>query len=275
MQCPRCAGTGQCPDCQGLGSQECPACGGAGSRQTPRGIEYRCKSCAGEGKIACPPRCSSCEGTGQITEELQKKVRDTYTVRFANFSPSSGVTRVLLGLNVFVFALCWLRPELGFDLMLQGNTLRLGHYWQFLTSSFMHASVLHLLLNMGFLWSYGPILEGVLGRARYLGLYLGAGILSALVSFAGHSLQRDELWASVGASGSLFAINGAFLALYWRWRLLPWEPVRSLSTWAAIILLGGVAAEMSGFPFVDNWAHGGGLLAGFLIAAALPRPRGS
>jgi membrane associated rhomboid family serine protease len=134
--------------------------------------------------------------------------------------------------------------------------------------------MLHLLMNMGFLWSYGPILEGVLGRARYLALYLGSGVLAALTSFAGHSYLYGQHWASVGASGSLFALNGAFLALYWRWRLLPWEPVRSLSTWAGIILLVGIAAEMQGYGLVDNWAHAGGLLAGFVIAAVLPRPRG-
>jgi rhomboid protease GluP len=274
LQCPRCAGSGQCPDCLGQGSQECPACAGQGTRQTPRGVRYACKSCSGEGKIPCPPHCSSCEGSGQITEELQQKVRDTYTVRFSNFSPASGVTRLLIVLNVLFYMASQWRPELRDLLMLRGDALARGHYWEFLSYSFLHAGLLHLLLNMGFLWSYGPVLEGVLGRARYLLLYLGSAVLSAVVSFVGHSAMYGQHWASVGASGSLFALNGAFLALYWRWRLLPWEPVRSLSMWAAVFLLGGIAAELSGLRLVDNWAHAGGLLAGFLIAAGLPRPRG-
>lgn len=224
--------------------------------------------------MPCPPRCSSCEGSGQITEELQKKVRDTYTVRFANFSPSSQVTRGLLVANIALFALGQAVPQVGELMVLHGNVLQSGRYWEFLTYSFQHASLLHLLLNMGFLWNYGPILEGILGRGRFLGLYLGSGILGGLFSWAGHTLAYGPAWASVGASGSLFALDGAFLALYWRWRLLPWEPVRSLTTWAAIILTGGIAAELSGFGWLDNWAHGGGLAAGFLIAAALPRPRG-
>jgi rhomboid protease GluP len=224
--------------------------------------------------MACPLRCSSCEGSGQITEELQKKVRDTYTVRFANFSPSSQVTRALVGLNIVFFAAGIAFPQLGEALALNGDVMQSGRYWQFLTYVFQHGGVFHLVMNLGFLWNYGPVLEGILGRVRYLGLYLSAGVLAGVVSWAGHSLLNGVYWGTVGSSGSLFAIDGAFLALYWRWRLLPWEAVRSLSTWAGIILLGGIAAEMQGYLLLDNWAHAGGLLAGFVIAAALPRPQG-
>ena len=224
--------------------------------------------------MACPPRCSSCEGSGQITEELQKKVRDTYTVRFSNFSPTSQVTRVLLGISVVLFLVGEASPDAHRATVLNGNVFASGHYWEFVTFLFQHFGILHLAMNMGFLWTYGPVLEGLLGPARYLGLYLGGGVLAGLVSWAGNSYLHGANWSVTGASAALFALDGAFLALYWRWRLIPWEAVRSLTTWAAVILLLGIAGEMSGFGYVDNWSHGGGFVAGFLIAVALPRPRG-
>lgn len=274
MHCPRCAGTGQCPDCQGQGTQECPVCAGSGSRQTSRGVSYQCKSCAGQGKIACPPSCSSCEGTGQITEELQKKVRDRYTPRFANFSPTSQVTRVLLAINLVMFVAGEASARFHAQTSLQGDLFQQGHYWQLVTFLFQHIGLIHLACNMGFLWNYGPILEGLLGGPRYLLLYLGGGIAAGIVSWFGNTQLHGSYWSVAGASASLFALDGAFLAIYWRWRLLPVEAVRSLTTWAAIILLLGIAGEMSGYGYVDNWSHGGGFLAGFTIAALLRRPRG-
>jgi rhomboid protease GluP len=274
LHCPRCAGTGTCPDCKGEGFQECPACSGEGTRQTSRGQSYNCRSCAGQGTVACPRECSSCEGTGEITEELQKKVRDTYTVRFQNFTPGVEMTTALVAVNAVMFVLGQIWPQFHSETILHGDVLLSGHYWQFLSSSFQHAGLLHILLNMGFLWSYGPLMEGLLGRMRYLGLYLGCGLSAALISWAGHNYLDGISWASTGASGALFGFDGAFLAFYWRWRLLPWEPVRSLSSWAAIVFCGGILAQMGGFNLLDNWAHAGGFVAGFIIAAVLPRPRG-
>lgn len=274
LPCPRCAGTGQCPDCQGKGSQECPVCSGQGTRETSRGISYQCKSCGGQGAVPCPSTCSSCEGTGEITEELQKKVRDRYTPRFANFSPTSQVTRVLLAVCLAMFIAGEASPQFHALTVLNGNVWQSQHYWEFLTFLFQHLGIVHLICNMGFLWSYGPVLEGLLGGPRYLLLYLAGGIASGLFSWFGNTQTSGMYWSVTGASASLFALDGAFLAIYWRWRLLPWDAVRSLTSWAGIILFGGIAAQMNGFHLVDNWSHGGGFLAGFIIAAILPRPRG-
>ena len=274
MPCPRCAGTGLCPDCQGQGTQECPACAGTGTRQTSRGQTYNCKSCSGEGKVACPTQCSSCEGTGEITEELQKKARDRYALRLANFTPHGSVTRILVALNLAIFVLGRWNPELHWAMLLKSDVFSSGHYWEILTATFQHFGYWHLGLNMWFLWTYGPVVEGILGRVSFLAVYLGAGLTGSLISWAGHTYVDGSLWVSAGASGSLFALDGAMLALYTRWRMVPWEEIRSSTNWTAILLLGGIALEISGYRLVDNWAHAGGLLGGFLITAALPRPRG-
>lgn len=274
MQCPRCAGSGACPDCGGQGYQECPVCAGAGQRSTPRGATYPCKACQGSGKTSCPERCSSCEGSGAITEELQKRVRDTYTVRFVNFGPSGQVTRRVVAACVALFVAGMIWPGLKSSLLLSPQAIDQGRYWELFTYAWVHGSLWHLALNMGFLWTYGPILEGILGRGRFLAFFLSTAALAGGVSWVMHHWTLGAFPGTLGASGSLFAIDGAFLALYARWRLVPWEAVRSLTTWAGLWLLGGFAAAQAGWLQLDNWAHVGGFLAGILWVLVTPRPQG-
>ena len=274
MHCPRCDGSGQCPDCKGEGSQECPACEGRGQRSTSRGHTYPCKPCEGRGRVPCPSACPSCEGTGQITEALQKEVQERRTLKFDNLSPTSRLTRVLLGFTVVMYALQQAIPAVPQTLMLRSDVFVTHHYWEFITPVFLHAGLWHLAANMSFLWVYGPILEGALGRRRFLGLYFFAAFTGWLLSWFGNCYLQGSYWAGIGASGALFGFEGAFLALYWRWRMLAWEQIRGLTQWSAIILLGGFALEFSGFGYLDNFAHLGGLLGGFLLTATLPRPRG-
>ncbi|MGN6132092.1 MAG: rhomboid family intramembrane serine protease, partial [Nocardioidaceae bacterium] len=82
-----------------------------------------------------------------------------------------------------------------------------GAYWQLLTSLFTHVEIWHIGFNMVALWVLGPQLEAVLGRARFLGVYLLSGLAgSALVYWlsAPHS-------STLGASGAIFGLLGALL----------------------------------------------------------------
>ena len=274
MHCPRCNGSGQCPDCKGQGFQECPACDGSGQRSTSRGHTYACKACQGEGKTACPTACPACEGSGEITEALQKKVQEQRILKFDNLTPSSRVTSGILVTTIVMFLLQKGVPEVPVTLMLRTDVFLTHHYWQFLGPVFLHVNFIHLFCNMWFLRTYGPVLEGMLGRSRFLGLYLFAGFTGCLLSWLGNCLIQGQYWAGMGASGALFGFVGALLAIYLRWRMVSWESIRSLSTWSGIILLGGFALDASGFSLIDNWAHLGGLIGGFLLTAVLPRPRG-
>lgn len=97
------------------------------------------------------------------------------------------VTNILLLVNLMIFAAMRLSPELqqsGFGLFYPQNPR--FELWQFVTYSFMHASVLHLLLNMLALWAFGHLLERALGQWRYLMFYLvtavGAAVVYALIN---------------------------------------------------------------------------------------------
>ncbi len=275
MPCPRCRGTGLCQECQGQGSIECPACSGAGKKSTPRGSTYACKSCQGEGHVPCSAECASCDGTGEITEELQNRVQQTYRLKFANFGPSTRIVLPLMVVNVLLFGAQQAWPREMLALYPTQMSFAVGHWWVLLTSSFLHGNLLHLGLNMWFLWVFGPPLEGILGRFRFLMVYLASALAAGAASWVGHCYVGHSMVAGIGASGPLFGLLGTIFALHLRFRMVPEAVVRQSANIAGMVLLIGFVLEMSGYKFLDNWGHLGGILGGFLVTLVAPRPKGS
>jgi membrane associated rhomboid family serine protease len=138
-----------------------------------------------------------------------------------------------------------------------------GAPWQLLTSMFTHVEILHIGFNMVALWILGPQLEMVLGRVRYLSLYLLSGLVgSALVYwFAGTTS------ATLGASGAIFGLMGALLVLALKVR----ADVNQLLMWI------GLNFAFTLFGSGISWqGHLGGFLGGAALAAILayaPRQR--
>ncbi|WP_223164277.1 rhomboid family intramembrane serine protease [Nocardioides mesophilus] len=132
-----------------------------------------------------------------------------------------------------------------------------GAYWQLLTSAFTHLDLWHIGFNMVALWVLGPQLEMVLGRTRFLAVYL----LSAL---AGSTLVY---WASgldtptIGASGAIFGLMGALLVVAYKVR----ANVSQLLVWIGLNFL----LTVLGRSFISWQGHLGGFLGGVLIAAVL------
>ena len=144
------------------------------------------------------------------------------------------------------------------------------------TSMFMHAGWLHLLGNMLYLWIFGDNVEDRLGHLAYLNFYLAGGFIAAAahVLFNPHSTVP-----TVGASGAIGAVLGAYLVFYPRARIYTFIPI---GFWArlrlvpAVVVLGlwFVLQLFSGFASLDAkadvggtafWAHIGGFLFGLLI----------
>ncbi len=225
--------------------------------------------------MECSPKCSSCDGTGSITEEFQKETREKYTPRFVNYSPNSAVVWPLIILNIIIYAVVnYGPPQYTSTLFLTSQSIQQGHYWAFLTPSFVHWSGIHLLLNMLFLGYYGPALEGLLGKSRFVATYLFTALTACAASYFGNIIVHGYGFAGVGASGPLYGIVGSFIALYYRWRMVSMINLRTLVNWTGGLLLVGFAMEFSDFNFIDNWAHLGGLLGGLAFNMALPKPRG-
>jgi membrane associated rhomboid family serine protease len=132
----------------------------------------------------------------------------------------------------------------------------LGHQWfRLVTAMFLHGSIMHIALNMWVLWSVGPVIEEAYGSARYLFVYTFTGI-------AGFVLSALRGNFSVGASGALLGLVGVMLAITTKRGGAAMQAQRSrLIVWIVIIFAQGLLPGLN----VDNWAHFGGLAAGFTL----------
>ena len=99
-------------------------------------------------------------------------------------------------------------PQSLIDFALAGPPVADGDWWRMVTSMFLHGSIVHLGFNMYALWIFGPAIERRYGPARYLGLYLAAGLWGS----AGALILSPNGY-TVGASGAIFGLMGAFVAI--------------------------------------------------------------
>jgi len=176
---------------------------------------------------------------------------------------------VLISVNVLIFLLELLVPALGSRLEKEGciGAIYLIYdreWYRLVTSAFLHADAEHLANNMILLYFAGDIVERSLGRVRFCILYLTAAVCGNLLS-AAYEMSTGGFYDSIGASGAVFGMTGALLFL--------------------VILKRGKAAEITiqrmliavalsfyaGFtnPSVNNAAHLGGLVTGFILAFVL------
>ena len=123
------------------------------------------------------------------------------------------VTYALIGLNLAMFAVELLMQALGHTysetiLRLgakQNLLITCGEYWRLLTACFLHSGIVHIASNLIALYFWGPQVELLLGRVKYLIVYLSAGLFGSVLSYA----LSDA--ASVGASGAIFGLMRALL----------------------------------------------------------------
>jgi rhomboid family protein len=154
----------------------------------------------------------------------------------------------------------------------------------FVSSMFLHASWLHVLLNMWGLAIFGDNVEDRLGHFGYLIFYLicglGAGVTHLLFNF-------NSRVPTVGASGAIAGVMGAYFVLYPRSRVLMWVPifflfevpaVFFLGFWFLTQLLSGVTSGLASSGQVGGvafWAHVAGFAAGALLVKVFARPERS
>jgi membrane associated rhomboid family serine protease len=168
------------------------------------------------------------------------------------------VTYSLIGITLAIFVL-QLIPGLALTdrLLYAGLYSTPGNFepWRMLTSVFVHSTTLlfHVLLNMYTLWIFGQLLEGLLGRGRFLALYLISGFAGSV----GVLWLGNPLTGVVGASGAIFGLMGAFLVIQ---RRLGGNATQ-------LFVLVGINLVIGFVPgFNIAWqAHLGGLVGGALV----------
>lgn len=175
----------------------------------------------------------------------------------------------LIGINVIVFLIGLISPEAGRYLEEAGafgvlHLLYDGEYYRLVSASFLHADAEHLLFNMLLLYFCGEIVEKSLGRCRTLILYFVSAICGNLLS-AAYELSTGSYYESIGASGAVFGMTGALLFLV----IARKGAAAHISMKRMVIAV--LLSLYSGFSsaYVNNAAHVGGLLSGFLLAFLL------
>ncbi len=198
------------------------------------------------------------------------------------------ITTWLIILNIAVFILTsmlliFFQSEKVYQyLAIQPNAFFSGIVWTLITSMFMHANLTHLFVNMVSLFFIGNFIEKLIGRKRFLWLYLVSGIIAGLFFvFLAYYFGTTELGAkifgspeifAVGASGAIFALGGLMAILTPRLKVYVFFII-PMQMWIAMIFLLVVlwsASITAGLPF-GNTAHLGGLLVGVTYALYLKK----
>lgn len=169
------------------------------------------------------------------------------------------VTYALIAINIFVFLISNILGLIDInDFSMNSYMVKNHEYYRLITSAFFHGGLIHLFCNMYSLYIIGTQLETFLGKTKYLIVYLISIITSSLLSGV---LNGDSI-SSVGASGAIFGLMGAILYFGYFYRLYLGSVMKSEIL--PVILLN----LFIGFslPYIDNYAHIGGLVGGLFSA---------
>ena len=246
-------------------------------RHSDRETYIRCQRCE---RPICPD-CMRQAAVGfqcpDCVREGAKSVRQPRTAYGGRPVADALVTKVLIGINLAVFLLLLATGGVGSDLLPRlwlsptelcrpdqfgrcGSLLpgvADGALWQLVTSFFTHVQVWHIGFNMVALYVLGPQLEGLLGRARFLALYLLSGLFGSLAVYWLSPVNQP----TVGASGAIFGLMGALLVVALRHRANVQSLLGLLAVNAVITVIGA--------GYISWQGHLGGFVGGLLLACAL------
>ena len=144
-----------------------------------------------------------------------------------------------------------------------GPLISQGEYWRLLTAMFLHSGFMHLGFNALALFIFGQSVERSYGHAPFFLIYLLAGLAGSVTSYLFNSIA-----IAAGASGAIFGVVGALAAFLLLQRRTFGKHAQNSLIGLALIIGINVIIGLS-TPGIDNWAHGGGLVAGFILGLAL------
>lgn len=172
------------------------------------------------------------------------------------------VSAVLVAINVIVFLICTFTGNLLYNMgrLDTVDVLVKREYARVIWYMFLHSNITHIFNNMVILFFLGAMIEKEVGHVRYLILYMFSGIGGGILSLIYKTLTFD-FSGTIGASGAVFGLDGALLALI----LFSGKRMANVTPTRVILMI--AYSLYSGFTGgnVDNAAHIGGLITGFLI----------
>jgi len=221
--------------CQRCGRTVCSEC------QTQAAVGVHCPECVRDARQSAP-RVKPVAVT-----RIRSSMRSTSGVPVVTYS--------LIGINLALYLATWVSGGALYQALAYWPPLTASEPWRMITSAFMHSpsSILHILFNMFSLFIFGPIIENLVGRGRFITLYL----LAALGGSVGVLLLSPGS-VVVGASGAIFGLLGAFFVIQ---RRLGGNSMQLLVVVGLNLVLGFIV------PGVAWQAHLGGLIVGAGVAA--------
>lgn len=184
------------------------------------------------------------------------------------------ITPLIIDINVLLFILMVITSKKAETIMLPDNESLIawganfkpytldGQWWRLFTSIFEHIGIIHLVMNMYALLYAGIFLEPLLGKLRFTTAYIVTGLFASIASLWWHDNS-----IGAGASGAIFGMYGVFLALLLTNLIEKTVRQQLLKSIGIFVVLNVIIGVSSGF--VDNAAHLGGLISGFLIGFIL------
>lgn len=217
--------------CQRCGRTICPEC------QTQASVGVHCPECIREARARAPKR------------------KPAIVTAFRRGSNRPVVTYTIMAICAVVFLLQLVLGDQLFQLFAYAPFFTETQPWRMITSAFLHSTSFlpHILFNMYALFVLGPDLERMLGRGRFIALYL----ISAFGGSVAVLLLTDPYSGVVGASGAIFGLFGALFVIQ---RTLGGNTLQLVLVIGANLVLGFL------IPNISWQGHLGGLLTGALVA---------
>lgn len=233
-------------------------------RHPDRATRLSCSSC---GRPICV-ECSHDASVGQKCTECaapdpRARVVHARTTTGRPNRQTSPVAFFIIGITVAIFVAGMLSADIDRWLvnnLSQANFLvATGDWYRIFTAALLHGGMMHVFFNMYALYLFGPRLEQQVGSTAFAALYVAAAGAGGAASYAFGPLNQ----VSVGASGAIFGLFGAWLFVAWKMRATPGG--RAMFNQLFILLAINLALPLL-VPNIDWRAHLGGLVAGIGIA---------
>ncbi len=211
--------------CSRCGAPICPNC----MNQAPVG--FHCPNCIAEGK--------------RTVRQIKNR--------------TTPVTSTIIGICVAAFLASFVFPDLWLDYGVAGVAIfEWGEYYRLVTAMFLHGGIVHIAFNMLILHQLGTQLELFLGSKKFALIYFVAGIAGSFAS----ATFNDAYTVSVGASGAIFGLMGAYFVVA---KSIRFDTSYIVGMIGLNLVIGFIV------PNIDWHAHLGGLLAGAAIAGVIHR----
>lgn len=192
----------------------------------------------------------------------KKKYKNIWEMPFVNI--------FLVIINMIIFVACMFTGDKIYNQGMSDivSVLENGQWYRAFTAMFLHADMEHILSNMLVLYILGEIVERAMGHTKYFIIYIFSGIGGSISSLYLNYLLGDTV-SSLGASGAVFGMIGALLFILIRNK----GKMETMSIGRVLFYIGASIYLGLRSSNVDNMAHLGGLISGFILAILLYRKK--